>query len=139
MGEGGVTSSVRFGKFRWALAGLGGGAGAVIGVAAIKAVSARPEFLPLLLNGGFLFFAALIFAMVLIDRKAERFLAVQERTVSAAELLAVNLGGLAAKMVLRDEAMEQRARELELTINHQARQSDEILRRITAMGGAPSQ
>jgi len=132
-----LRTTLKAGKFRWALAGLGGGAGVTIGVAAIQAIRYRPEFVPLLLNGGFLFFAALIFAMVLIDRKADRFLAVQERTVSAAELLATNLGGLAAKMVLRDEAMEQRARELELTINHQARQSDEILRRLTAMG-APS-
>ena len=136
MGE--ATSSIRMGKFRWVLAGIGSGAGATIAIAAIQAARYRPEFVPQLLNGGFLFFAALIFAMVLIDRKAERFLSVQGRTVLAQELLAENLGGLAVKMVLRDEAAEQRARELEITINHLARQSDEILRRVATGTGASS-
>jgi len=101
-----LKTSLKTKSLQWTLGAFGGGAGLVLGVAAIKAVMTRPEFLPQLLNGGFLGFAALIFGMVIFDKKSERFLAVQERTVIAQEQLAANVGALVDKDSTRERRMD---------------------------------
>lgn len=131
-----VKTSVRTKSFQWALGAFGGGAGLVLGVAAIRALISRPEFVPQLLSGGFLGFSALIIGMVIASKKADAFAATQLRAVIAQEELAHNVGNLVTKISARDEAMEQRAREQELTLNHLARQCDEILRRLPHGGSA---
>jgi len=123
-----LKTSVTWKNFRFALVGLGGGAGVAFGIAALKALQARPEFLPQLLSGGFLGFAALMLGMVMFREPFKTLIAVQERNVTAQEQLAHNVGGLVTKITMRDEEMEQRAREHELTLNHLARQSDKLHR-----------
>jgi N-acyl-D-aspartate/D-glutamate deacylase len=109
---------------QWTLGAFGGGAGLVLGIAAIKALMSRPEFVPQLVSGGFLGFAALTIGMLIFNRQFQSFIAMQERTALAQEQLATNVGALVSKINLRDEAMEQRLREQELTLNHLARQAD---------------
>ncbi len=125
-----LRTSLTLGKVRWVLAGAGGGAGVAIGIAAIRALTARPEFLPQLLGGGFLGFSTVIVGLVIFSKKADVFQATQIRAVVAQEQLAHNVGNLVTKITLRDEAFEQRAREQDITLNHLARQSDEILKRL---------
>jgi hypothetical protein len=112
----------KIGPVKWALTGLGGGAGLALGLAAMKLIQERPEFLPQLLNSGFLFFTALVVGMVVASRKADAFVAMshamQERSVVANERLAQSVGDLA----LKDD---QRAREQEITLNHLARKSEQ--------------
>ena len=134
-----LKTSLKVRGLQWTLGAFGGGAGLVLGVAAIKALMARPEFLPQLLSGGFLGFSALVVGMMIASRKADAFLAAHVRSVVAAEQLSTNVGDLVTKISARDEALEQRAREQELTLNHLARQSDEILRRLPHAAGAPLQ
>jgi hypothetical protein len=134
-----VKTSFKTKSWQWTLGAFGGGAGLVLGIAAIKALMARPEFVPQLLSGGFLGFSALIVGMMIASRKADAFLSAHVRSVVASEQLAHNVGELVTKISTRDEALEQRAREQELTLNHLARQSDEILRRLPHVGGAPLQ
>ena len=125
-----LRTSLSIGKAKWVLAGVGGGAGVAIGVAAIRAVTARPEFLPQLLNGQFLFFAALLVGMVIASRKGDAFLAMHERQIIAQEQLTANVGALVSNQ-------SQERRETDLLVNHMARthekiagQYDEILGRL---------
>jgi hypothetical protein len=131
-----LKTSFRMKSLQWTLGAFGGGAGVVLGIAGIRAMIARPEFLPQLLSGGFLGFSALIVGMVIASKKADAFQASHIRSVVAQEHLAQNVGNLVMKISTRDEALEQRAREQELTLNHLARQCDEILRRLPHEGRA---
>jgi hypothetical protein len=116
-----------------ALAAFGGGAGVTVGVAVIELLKARPEFLTQLLNGGILSFAALMVGMVMFRKQFDSFNASQERHVVAQERLAENVGGLVQKIAVRDEALEQKTREQEITLNHLARQMDETLRHVVEL------
>src|SRR5690242_13840805 len=60
-----LKTSFRMKSLQWTLGAFGGGAGVVLGIAGIRAMIARPEFLPQLLSGGFLGFSALIVGMVI--------------------------------------------------------------------------
>jgi hypothetical protein len=115
-----LKTSLKLGRARWAFAGAGGGVGVAIGLATIKAVTTRPEFVPQLLNGGFLYFAVLVVGMVIASKKMDTFTAMHERTVVAQEQLATNVGALVAKDT-------QREREQELLLNHLAKTHDTIL------------
>jgi len=118
---------------KWALGSVGGGAGVTIAISAVNALKERPEFVPQLLSSGFLGFAALTVGMVMFNRQFQSFNAMQERHVIAQEALAQNVGALVSKN-------SEEARELELTVNHLARQSDQILdelRRIKAGSTTP--
>jgi hypothetical protein len=123
-----ISTRGRFGKLEWALTGLGGGAGLAVGIAAIKAIASHPEFLPQLLNGGFLYFAALMSGMVIFKRELRDFNAMQLRNVVAQEELARNVGAMVAKD-------DQRAREQELTLNHLARRSDQLAQQNEMLAG----
>jgi hypothetical protein len=94
-----------------------------IGLAAIKALTTRPELLPQLLNGGFLYFAVLVVGMVIASKKMDTFTAMHERTVVAQEQLATNVGALVAKD-------SQREREQDLLLNHLTRTNETILQRL---------
>lgn len=112
-----IKTSVAIGKVRLAVAAAGGGAGLAIGVAAIRAVTTRPEFLPQLLNGQFLFFSALVVGMVIASRKGDTFIAMNERNVIAQEKMAANVGAL----VTRDDSRERR---LDLLLGELTRTSE---------------
>jgi hypothetical protein len=128
-----LKTSLKAKTVQWVLAFAGGGAGLILGMAAIEAFRARPEFLPQLVGGGGLWFAALVVGMVMFRSEMKSFNAVQTRSVVAQERLAENVGGLVEKIALRDEAVEQRAREQELTLNHLARQVDLTLGHIVEL------
>jgi hypothetical protein len=118
------------GVLAWVLGFFGGGAGVTIAYAAIRAVQGHPDFLPQLLSGGGLWFASLMIGMVVAQRQFSAFNAMQERGIVAQERLAANVGALVNKD-------EQRAREQELTLNHLARQSDEILKHLAELRKDP--
>ncbi|HLZ93360.1 MAG TPA: hypothetical protein VKQ28_16770 [Candidatus Acidoferrum sp.] len=118
-----LRTSLAIGKARWVLAGAGGGAGLAVGLAAVRSLTARPEFLPQLLNGGFLYFSVLVVGMVIASKKMDTFTAMHERTVVAQEQLASNVGALVAKDT-------QREREQELLLNHLTRTNETILERL---------
>jgi mevalonate kinase len=129
-----LSAKGRYGKAEWAIAGLGLGSGATVAVVAVRAIAAHPELLAQLLNGGFLYFSALMAGMVLFRKEFRDFNAMQARHVAAQEKLAASVGDL----VSRDD---QRAREQEITLNHLARQSEEILKHLREMthgGGSPA-
>ena len=111
---------------KWGLGALGGGAGISLGFAGIEALRARPEFLPQLLSSGVLGFAALVVGMVIFRSELKNFNCLQLRNAVAQEQLAAGVSALAAKD-------DQRAREQELTLNHLARQSDQILSELKSM------
>lgn len=114
-----LKTSLTLGKVKWIFAGAGGGAGLALGIKAISAVMQRPEFLPQLLNGGFLFFAVLVVGMVMASKKADAFVAMHERTVVAQEQLAANVGALV-------NSQSQERRETDLLVNHMARTTNKI-------------
>ncbi len=118
-----LKTTLTLGKVRWVLAGAGGGAGVAIAIAAMKALTTRPEFLPQLVNGGFLGFAAVVVGMIVVSRKADVFVAAHLRQVIAQEQLALNVGALVAKDT-------QREREQELLLNHLTRTNETILERL---------
>jgi len=128
-----LKTSVRWKNFRWAFAGLGGGAGVAVGIAAIKALTARPEFLQQLLSGGFLGFTALTIGMVMFRKQFAEFNVMQGRHAAAQEQLALNVGNLVAKISLQDEATAQRDREREITLNHLARKMDETFEHVVEL------
>jgi hypothetical protein len=119
----GVVLRAKTGAVRWVLTAFGGGAGAALGYTAIQAIKAHPELLQQLLSSGAFGFAALIIGMVIFRQQFENFNVTQQRGVFAQEQLAISI----SELVSRDD---QRAREQELTLNHLARGTDEILRRL---------
>jgi hypothetical protein len=118
-----LKTSLKIGSMRWVLTGVGGGAGLAIGLAAFRAIQARPEFLPQLVNGGFLGFAAVVVGMMVASSKADkfmdRFMGAYERQNKNGELLAVNVGALVSNQ-------SQERRETDLLVNHMARTHDKI-------------
>ena len=112
---------------RWGLSAFAGGSGLGVAIAAMQVVKARPEFLPQLLTSGPLAFTAFIVMMVMFHRQFAQFNATNERHAVAQEEAAKSFAVLAEKIGARDEAAEQRARENELTLNHLARQNEQIL------------
>jgi hypothetical protein len=120
------------------LQGLGGGVAVTLGLAAIKAVENRPEFLPQLLSGGFLSFCALVCGMFFFDRRMQQFSELQARHVAAQEALAVNVGMLVAKDDVRAETMEAAMRyvakaqtEAQATLHHVVSELAEIKSRLS--------
>ncbi|MGO9643010.1 MAG: hypothetical protein ACLP1Y_17090 [Candidatus Acidiferrales bacterium] len=106
--------------------GLAGGSGTVIALAMIDAVKHEPGFLPQLVNGGALYFAFAIVALLLYDRRAAASADLQARNVAAQETLAANVGALVNKS-------SERERETEILINHVAKQYDAIAEGIAAI------
>jgi len=124
-----VTTSIQGRNVRWVLTAAGSGAGIVLGLAGIKVLVTRPEFLPQLVSGGGLWFAALAIGMVMFRSEMRNFNSMQERHVVAQERLAENVGALVSKD-------DQRAREQDLLLNHLARQSDKILEELQTQRSA---
>lgn len=105
---------------------LGSGAGAAIAFAVIDALQKQPGFVPALINGGALYFAFGVVALLLFDRRAAANTQLQERNVTAQEQLAANVGALVNKS-------SERERENEMILNHLASQYQEILEGIGAI------
>lgn len=99
-------------NMRWAIAAASGGCGLALGIAGIEALKSHPEFLPQLMNGGVLGFAALIVGMLLFREEFKNFNSVQERNVIAQERLAANVGAFVEKDDRRAEAQEAATRYL---------------------------
>jgi hypothetical protein len=125
------ASIARSAALKWGAGAAGGGAGAMLGYEAIKAVSARPEFLPQLLSSGVLGFAALVVGMVIFRKQFESFNATQQRHAGAQEQLAANVGALVGKD-------DQRAREQDIMLDHLSRTSDRILTELRELRLAPA-
>jgi len=114
-----IRTSLAVGKAKWVLAGVGGGAGVAIGVAAIRALTTRPEFLPQLVNGGGLGFAALVVGIVVLRAELRDFNATQRLSAVAQQELASNVGSMISNQ-------SQERRETDLLVNHMARTHDKI-------------
>jgi len=127
-----MSEESKGGIWKWALGGLGAGGGVTLGLAVIEMVKARPEFFPQLLNSGLLGFGALMFGIVVVGKKFDAFNVTQLRQVAAQEQLAANVGALIEKD-------DNRLREQELTLNHLARQSDQILEELKQLKAEPGQ
>lgn len=121
----------KFGWGKWVLGGLGAGSGVTVALVVIEAVKERPEFLPQLLGSGGLWFAALILGMGMFRNQFASFNAMQERHVVAQEQLAQSVSALVSKD-------EETTREQELTLNHLARQSEQILLELKRIKGEPA-
>jgi hypothetical protein len=111
---------------KYLLHGVGGGAGIYLAVRGVEALERHPEFMPQLLSGGFLSFAALVVGMFVFDRRLQGFTELQMRHVVAQEELAANVGALVAKD-------DQRAREQDITLNHLAANSERILSELSEL------
>jgi len=92
------------------------GAGITVVVVVVQAVERHPEFMPQLLSGGFLSFAALVIAMLVFDRRIGAFVEMHARSTAAQEALAANVGLLVAKDDTRAQAEEAAIRYLALDI-----------------------
>lgn len=102
-----------FSKLPWlkyVLHGVGGGTAVILALAAMDVLKTRPEFLPQLLTGGAVPFAALIVCAIIFDRRLGQFTELQLRHVIAQEQLAANVGAVAVKDDTRGQALEAAVR-----------------------------
>jgi hypothetical protein len=104
--NGGILGKLKSSGARWTLEAITGGTALAVVYKALEVVQAKPEFLPLLLNSGFLPLGTLVVGMLLFGRRMDRFNANQLRSVIANEQLAANVGALVAKDDTRAQALE---------------------------------
>lgn len=116
----GVLMTSKTPWLRWIMHGIGGGGAVAVGLAVIKAVENRPEFLPQLLGGNAPLFTALLLAMFFANQRFSQFTELQTRNVEANEKLAAGVNAL----VMKDD---QKAREQEILLDHLAKQTEKIL------------
>lgn len=133
-----LKTSLKLGGAKLALSAAGGGAGLAIGIAAIKGLMQRPEFLPQIVNGGGLGFAAMVVGIVVLRAELRDFNATQRLSAVAQQELAANVGAMISNQ-------SQERRETDLLVNHMARthekisvQYGEILGRLDELKGLHS-
>jgi hypothetical protein len=120
-----LTEKTPAGKYL--LHGVGGGAGIYLAIRAVEALEKHPEFLPQLLSGGFLSFAALVVGMVIFDRRLQGFSELQMRHVVAQEELAAGVKNLAMKDDTRAQTQEADMRYLAGEMRDSREEMKEIL------------